>query len=115
MLEQNHLDGLRVFVVWEPILPTDWSRPSRFVMRRVRDSRAIQFWDKNHLVAKQLRAHLSESQAASCSASKILWDVVAVFPKGVKWESTPAFLGGPVVHATPEAARQVAILSGTLR
>lgn len=112
MLKQNHSDDLRVLVVWEPILPTDWSRPSRFVMRRIHDSRAIQFWDKNHLVAKQLRADLSEPQAASCSKSKILWDVVAIFSKDAKWGSAPAFLGGPVVRVTPEAEKHL-ILSRT--
>lgn len=113
MLRQNHLNALRVFVVWEPILPTDWSRPSRFVQRRIRDSRATQFWDKNHLVAKQLRADLSESQAARRSHSKILWDVVAVFPKDAKWGSAPIFFDGPVVRAEPEAEKQVVLLSRT--
>lgn len=112
MLKQNRSGDLRALVVWEPILPTDWSRPSRFVMHRIRDSRAIQFWDKSHLVAKQLRADLSEPQAASCSKSKILWDVVAIFPKKAKWGSAPAFLGGPVVRSTPEAEKQL-ILSRT--
>jgi hypothetical protein len=113
MLKENHSDHLRVFVVWEPILPSDWSRPSRFVQRRILDSRAVQFWDKRHLVAKQLKAHLSESQAASCSHSKILWDVVAVFPKDVMWNSAPDFIGGPVVRATPEAEKHLLLLART--
>jgi hypothetical protein len=115
MLRENRSNHLRVFVVWEPILPTDWSRPSRFVQRRILDSRAVQFWDKRHLVAKQLRAHLSDSQAASCSHSKILWDVVAVFSKDAKWDSPPVFIGGPVVRATPEAAKQLMIVSQAQR
>ncbi len=115
MLRENHSNNLRVFVVWEPILPTDWSRPSRFVQHRISDSRAMQFWDRNHLVANQLRAHLSESQAASCSHGKILWDVVAVFSKDAKWDSAPVFIGGPVVRATPEAAKQLAMISRAQR
>ena len=55
ILKQNHSDHLRVFVVWEPMLPTNWFRPSRLVQRRISDPRAVQFWDKNHLVAKELR------------------------------------------------------------
>ena len=45
-----------MFVVWEPMLPTNWFRPSRLVQRRISDPRAVQFWDKNHLVAKELNA-----------------------------------------------------------
>ena len=107
MLKENHSDHLRVFVVWEPILPSDWFPPSRFVQHRIRDPRAIQFWDKNHLVSKQLRANLSEAQAARCSHSKILWDVAAVFPKDAKWGSAPIFFDGPVVRVTPEAEKQL--------
>ena len=107
MLKGNHIENLKLFVVWEPILPTDWFPPSRFIQQRISDRRAIQFWDKNHLVAKELRAHLADSQVAE--RSRILWDVVAVFRKNTKWNSTPAFFGGPVVRATPELAKQLTI------
>ena len=50
ILKQNRALGLGVFVVWEPRLPTDWSRPSRLVQHRIPDPRALQFWYKNHLV-----------------------------------------------------------------
>lgn len=98
-----------MFVVWEPILPTDWFRPSRFVQHRITDSRAAQFWDKNHLVAKELRTHLPESQLDG--RSKILWDVVAVYPKAALWDSVPVFFGGPVVRAAPEVANRLETLS----
>jgi hypothetical protein len=106
MLKQNHSENLKVFVIWEPILPTDWFRPSRFVQHRIRDPRAVQFWDKDHLVAKELRTHLSGSQVAG--RSTILWDVVAVYPRDAKWDSAPTFFGGPVVRATPELTKQIA-------
>ena len=35
-----------MFVIWEPVLPTDWSSPSTATLRRISDSRAAQFWDK---------------------------------------------------------------------
>lgn len=102
-----------MFVVWEPILPTDWFRPSRFVQHRIPDSRAMQFWDQNHLVAKALRAHLPNSQLDG--RSKILWDVVAVYPKDAQWDSVPVFFGGPVVHAAPEVAKKLDALSTAMR
>jgi len=101
--------------VWEPMLPTDWFRPSRLVQRRISDPRGVQFWDKNHLVAKELRAHLSDWRANCCSRDGILWDVVAVYPKNAKWDSVPAFIDGPVVQATPQAAKQLSALSGGSR
>lgn len=45
---------MRVLVVWEPILATDWRAPSKAVLARIPDRRARQFWDPNHLVAEQL-------------------------------------------------------------
>jgi hypothetical protein len=115
MLRENHSDRLKVFVVWEPILPTDRFRPSRLVHRRVREPRVTQFWDKNHLVAKELRAHLAASQVDCCGHQRILWDVVAVFPKDAKWDSAPDFIGEPVVRATPEAAKRLAKISSEAR
>ena len=99
--------------MWEPILPTDWSRPSRFVQHRIPDSRAVQFWDKNHLVAKALREHLPQSQQDG--RSEILWDVVAIYPKDVQLDSVPVFFGGPVVRAAPEVAKRLEALSTAKR
>ena len=104
-----------MFVVWEPILPTDWFPPSRLVQRRVADPRVAQFWDKNHLVAKELRAHLGASQVDCCGHQRILWDVVAFFPKNAKWDSAPDFIGEPVVRATPEVAKRLATISSDIR
>ena len=115
MLRENHSDRLKVFLVWEPILPTDWFRPSRLVQRRVADPRVVQFWDKNHLVAKELRAHLAASQVDCCRHQRILWDVAAVFLKDAKWDSAPDFIGEPVVRATPEVAKRLGTISTNAR
>jgi hypothetical protein len=114
ILKQNHSDQLRVFVVWEPILPTDWSRPSRVVQSRIPDPRAVQFWDNNHLVAKELRTHLFGLQANCCSRAGTLWDVVVVYPKNARWDSGPLYIDGPVVDAAPDAAKQLTALSGAI-
>ena len=36
------------FAVWEPMLPTEWYRSTRPTLKRVPDSRPVQFWDKDH-------------------------------------------------------------------
>jgi hypothetical protein len=97
--------------VWEPMLPTDWSRPSRLVQWRISDPRAVQFWDQDHLVAKELRAHLSDRRPDCCSGNGILWDVVAVYPRNARWDSAPPFIDGPVLEATPDAAKEISALS----
>jgi hypothetical protein len=91
-----------VFIVWEPILPTDWQSPTSPVLSRVSDLRAVQFWDKHHLVADALRKHVPEDQPGCCVRDGHIWDVVALYPKQAVFESTsPTFIGGPVVQAEP--------------
>jgi hypothetical protein len=115
ILKQNHSENLRVFVVWEPILPTDWSSPGRGVRARIPDPRVAQFWDKKHLVAKELQGHLSSLKVDCCFRAGILWDVVAVYPGSAKWDSAPIFVAGPVVDASPDTAKRLLELSGGLR
>ena len=45
-----------VFAVWEPILLTDWSRPTTPALGRMSDRRVVQFWDKEHVLAIVLAA-----------------------------------------------------------
>ena len=71
---------VRVLVVWEPILPTDWSRPSGWVQSRISDPRVAQFWDREHLVAGELRRHFPRSQAAA-QRKGILWDLAVLYGK----------------------------------
>ena len=89
---------LRAFVVWEPVLPTDWSSPSTAALARLSDSRAVQFWDRHRLVSHSMGEHDRHS---------VVWDYIAVYPAGAVWEEIPPpalYHGNPVVQAT-EAAR----------
>ena len=104
-----------MFIIWEPMLASDWSSPSRFIQSRVPDPRVMQFWDKNHLVAKELRGHLPGLTTSCCSRAGILWDVVAVYPKNAGWDSAPVFIDGPVVDVASDAARQISALTGEAR
>ena len=96
---------IRVLVVWEPMLPTDWSRPSGMVESRISDPRVVQFWDKNHLVARELRQQLSSAQIY-CQRNGTIWDVAAVYPNEIQWgSSAPVFFGGAVVDVA-DSVRQ---------
>lgn len=73
---------VRVLVVWEPILATDWRSPSGSTLARISDLRVRQFWDPKHVVATTL------SEFAKKNPSR---NPVAVFRKdsiGMKQFST---------------------------
>ncbi|MGA8593509.1 MAG: hypothetical protein WB676_02085 [Bryobacteraceae bacterium] len=88
---------VRVFVVWEPVLPTDWGAPSTATLKRIADSRATQFWDKRRLISHSLGEHNRRS---------VIWDYIAVYPAGVIWTDRPPrslYAGGPVVRVEEPA------------
>jgi len=95
------------------MLPTDWSRPSGRVQSRISDSRVVQFWDKDHLVAKELQQQLSISQIC-CQRNGIIWDVAAVYPSNVQWGSAPAFFGGAVLDVASEVRQRVSAMHLTI-
>jgi hypothetical protein len=93
---------VRAFVIWEPVLPTDWSSPSTAALRRISDTRAAQFWDKGRLISHSMGEHDSRS---------IVWDHIAVYPAGGLWGDAPPdaiYHGGPVVRVTEPARAALA-------
>jgi hypothetical protein len=86
--------------VWEPIILTDWMRPTSGVLARLPDRRVMQFWDPQHVVAQRI-ARDSPSRPDCCERKGILWDLAAVYPPGAVWSDAlpPAtFVNGPVVR-----------------
>ena len=93
------------------MLPTDWSKPSGMVQSRISDPRAVQFWDKDHLVAKELQHQLSTSQIC-CQRNGIIWDAAAVYPKNVQWgASPPVFFGGAVLDVADDVRQRILAVS----
>ena len=112
LLKREKADKLTVLVVWEPILASDWRRPTRPVLGRIPDQRVIQFWDKDHLVAKQLDQQIFNSQPSCCRHEGVLWDLVAVYPRRVQWGgSQPVFVDGPVAKVDAVLARRLVEVS----
>ena len=92
-------------MVWEPILPTDFGPPTTSVLSRAADRRVQQYWDRDHVLAKQMvrDARAPQPDQECCVRSGILWDLVAVYPKSARWEEQipPATVfNGPVVDMT---------------
>jgi len=82
---------IRVLIVWEPVLPTDFGPPSTASLRRIPDPRTIQFWDGRRLISHVLGEHDDET---------IVWDYVAVYPVNTLWNQRPKplFEAGLVVR-----------------
>ena len=101
ILRRHPENKVRVMAIWEPMLPTDWNKPTTGVLHRLSDRRAIQWWDKQHVIAGLLKASTRNGNPGCCKRNEILWDVIAVYPPGVKWTDSlpaPAFFAGPVVR-----------------
>jgi hypothetical protein len=106
VLKHNPNPHIRVFAVWEPILPTDYASPSTKVLSRLSDPRVVQYWDKNHLFAEQLARRLKSDpnhpRPRCCDESGFDWDELAVYRQDVHWDDQlprAAFLDGPIVRA----------------
>jgi hypothetical protein len=93
---------IRVLVVWEPVLPTDWSTPSTAALKRIADPRAIQFWDKGRLVSRAMGEHDQKS---------IVWDRIIIYAPDTVWKRVPPepfYEGGPVVDVIERARAGIA-------
>ena len=114
ILKQTQCESVRVFVVWEPMLLTDWYRPTGPTLRRVSDSHAVQFWDERHLIAAQVKQQLRQfhgSYPSCCESRGHLWDMAAMYPPGVNWgDAAPSFDDGPVYRIAPRLQQQISAL-----
>jgi hypothetical protein len=105
-LEQQPAAEIRVFAVWEPILPTDLTAPGTGALYRLSDRRVRQFWDKEHVLAKLMSQDSTDRQSkpGCCTRPGILWDLIATYPADAVWNTSlpPAIVfNGPVVRVAP--------------
>lgn len=110
MLEQVPERQVHAYIVWEPVLPTDWGMPRTYVLARVHDARASQFWDKTHLLSKTLGGpeHLPRSDGVNkigFEMTRVIWDFVAVYPPG---SDRPSLTGAPIVQAIDDVRTELA-------
>lgn len=116
VLEQVHDSGLRAFIVWEPVLLTDWAAPSTSTLSRIHDRRAIQFWDRSRLLSKALGgpAHFPRSDPANriqFNMHDVIWDFAAIYPPGT---DRPSFTGAPVAQVTDDVRRELERVAGLI-
>ena len=94
-------------MIWEPVLWSDAFRPAdRELARQIPDARAKHFWDPGKILSKEiLHASWTREYAVRGGPSGVVWDWVACFPAGVRWDSEfpePAEQGFPVVDAAQD-------------
>jgi len=80
LLREINSQDVRVFVIWEPVLPTDFAAPSTAALARIADVRAAQYWDR-----KRALSHLLGER----NRSTVVWDYIAVYAPGTLWQDTP--------------------------
>ena len=96
-------------MIWEPVLPTDFSAPSTAALARISDARAAQYWDR-----KRALSHLLGER----NRSSVVWDYIAVYPPGTLWQDAPpkpVYSDSPVRDAIAGAKESIQRLlaSGT--
>lgn len=94
-----------MFAVWEPILASDFMAPTTGALRRISDTRARHYWDEDHVLAKVMKrdARPPQPKEECCENDGVLWDLVAIYPPGARWEARmpPAMMfDGPVYRLT---------------
>ena len=93
---------VRAFVVWEPVLSSDWGSPSTATLGRIPDPRAVQFWDHDRLISHSMGEHDRKS---------IVWDQIMIYGAGTIWKGPPPqplYQGRPVIKVASEAREALA-------
>lgn len=111
ILQRHPGNRIRIFAVWEPMLPTDWDRPNTHVLARLSDPRVTQVWDSNHLIAELVEKGADGRRPTCCTRNGHWWDVLAVYPPASKWTGAapvPELLNGTIDRAAPQLDAQLA-------
>ncbi|PYX55698.1 MAG: hypothetical protein DMG73_16815 [Acidobacteria bacterium] len=80
LLREINSHDLRVFVIWEPVLATDFAAPSTAALARIPDARAAQYWDRKRALSHLLGEH---------NRPTVVWDYIAVYAPGTLWQDAP--------------------------
>jgi hypothetical protein len=80
LLREINSQDMRVFVIWGPVLATDFAAPSTAALARIPDVRAAQYWDRKRALSHSLGEH---------NRSTVVWDYIAVYSPGTLWQEAP--------------------------
>jgi hypothetical protein len=108
---------IKVMVVWEPVLKTDFAAPLNRVLGLLHDPRVAQHWDPERILSTDLVRSVNENPSRygreePLPADFIAWDVVAVFGRDARWDGNlppPMHYDGPVIEAMEETRKSIAL------
>ncbi len=109
VLEKFPSARLRVYAVWQPILPTDF----RFTRRAslLADPRVTHLWDREKAVGQWFASY--RGPEGDCFMGDVAWDLFYVFGLEAQWGDRPDPLvacGGPVIEKSGKLAAAIAPL-----
>ncbi len=84
--------NLRVYYVWQPILPSDNLAAARGMAQKISDRRVHFFWDVKHRLGDDVGAVLNMTKGMPRSANgkwRVAWDMYLLYPPGTKWGKAP--------------------------
>jgi hypothetical protein len=90
-----------VFVTWEPVIETDWSRPDASITSTIPDARATHYWDGDRRLSAEYGGAANAEKLASSTKigfamRGVIWDAALVYPAGVRWGERARLLAAPV-------------------
>ena len=80
LLGEINSKSVRVFVIWEPVLATDFTAHSTAALARIPYLRASQYWDRKRALSRLLGER---------DRSTVVWDYIAVYAPETVWQDTP--------------------------
>jgi len=112
VLKEKTRAYVRVFVVWEPVLTTDWARPGAGLTSLIDDPRVEQFWDRSRRLSEMYGGAskldtLAGVRKVGFRMKDVVWDSALIYPPGTRWGQPAKLLLAPVVKFRAE-------LSGSL-
>lgn len=101
LLGKNAGANVQVFVIWEPVLATDWGKPGSGLTSNVADARAVHYWDPERRLSGMFGGpgkveELSERREIGFKMKDVVWDAALVYAPGVKWGARAESLVAPV-------------------
>ena len=93
---------MRVFVIWEPVLATDWGTPSQALTANVPDRRTVQFFDRERRLSAMLGGvarvdTLASDRRVGFRMKDVIWDTALVYAPGAQWGMPAELMVAPVV------------------
>jgi hypothetical protein len=105
---------VRVLVVWEPVLPTDWGSPSPSLTSFIGDRRAVHFFDRDRRLSVAMGGpggvgNLAADSRIEFRMKDVIWDVAFVYPPGARWGDRAAKALAPVVDFGDDLSAALAV------